>query len=325
MDHIRWGIIGCGDVTEVKSGPGFQKSDHSSLIAVMRRNGELATDYARRHNVPKWYDNADQLINDPEVDAVYIATPPAFHKEYTIKCAQVGKPVYVEKPMALNTAESLEMIQACKEANVPLFVAFYRRSMPKFLRIKELLDSGIIGDIRYVTIKNTTPSSEEALESELPWRVLPELSGGGYFMDIGCHSLDLLDFLLGPIRQANGHIGNQAGLYKAEDIVSASFVFESGVQGSGLWCFTAFEHVDLTEIVGSTGKISFSTFGKDPVVWTNVDGKTEYLVETPQHVQQPFIQTIVNELIGTGTCPSHGESAARTSWVMDQIMSKNTE
>ncbi|MEX2415293.1 MAG: Gfo/Idh/MocA family oxidoreductase [Paenibacillaceae bacterium] len=321
MDHIRWGMIGCGDVTEVKSGPGFQKSDRSSLIAVMRRSGELAADYARRHNVPKWYDDADQLINDPEVDAVYIATPPAFHKEYTLKCAQIGKPVYVEKPMALNTAESHEMIQACKEANVPLFVAYYRRSMPKFLKIKKLLDSGIIGDIRYVTIRNTTPAIEISVETELPWRVIPEISGGGLFMDIGCHSLDLLDFLLGPIRHANGHIGNQAGLYKAEDIVSASFVFESGVQGSGSWCFTAFEHVDLTEIVGSTGKISFSTFGTDPVVWTSVNGKTEYPVETPQHVQQPLIQSIVNELLGTGTCPSHGESAARTSWVMDQIMS----
>ncbi len=320
MNHVRWGIIGCGDVTEVKSGPGFQKSEQSSLVAVMRRDGELAADYASRHHVPKWYADADQLINDPEVDAVYIATPPAYHKEYTIKCAQAGKPAYVEKPMALNTAECLEMIQACDEARVPLFVAFYRRTLPKFLKIKELLDSGVIGDVRYVTVRNSTPPIKVSANNELPWRVIPELSGGGLFIDLGSHTLDILDFLLGPIQHASGHIGNQAGLYEAEDIVSASFVFESGIQGSGLWCFTAFEHVDLTEIIGSKGKLSFSTFGKEPIVWSSVSGCVEYPFETPEHVQQPLIQTIVSELLGTGICPSHGESAARTSLVMDQIM-----
>ena len=189
MDHIRWGIIGCGDVTEVKSGPGFQKADGSSLLAVMRRDGKLAEDYANRHQVPRWYDDANELINDPDVDAVYVATPPAFHKEYVLRCAKVGKPVYVEKPMAMNTAETLEMTKACKEADVPLFVAFYRRSMPRFLRIKELLDSKIIGDIRYVTVRNTTPCLEDTEVKELPWRVDPALAGGGYFMDIGCHTL----------------------------------------------------------------------------------------------------------------------------------------
>jgi predicted dehydrogenase len=289
----------------------------------MRRDGALAEDYARRHQVPRWYDDADQLMNDPDVDAVYIATPPAFHKEYTLKCALIGKPVYVEKPMALNTAESIEMVQACKEANVPLFVAFYRRSMPKFLKIKQLVDSGILGEIRYITVRNTTPPPEISLDNELPWRVKPALAGGGYFMDIGCHTLDILDFILGPISQANGHIGNQAGQYKAEDIVTASWTFETGVQGSGVWCFTAFEHVDLTEIIGSKGKLSFSTFGKDPIIWISEYERTEYSIETPQHVQQPLIQSIVNELRGVGICPSHGVSAARTSLVMDQIMNKN--
>src|SRR5438067_2386074 len=120
FNKVRWGIIGCGDVTEVKSGPAFQKIENSELIAVMRRTGALAKDYAERHNVPKWYEEADALINDPDVDAVYIATPPKFHKEYTIKAAKAGKPVYVEKPMARNVAECQEMISACETAGVPL-------------------------------------------------------------------------------------------------------------------------------------------------------------------------------------------------------------
>jgi predicted dehydrogenase len=324
MNHIRWGIIGCGDVTEVKSGPGFQKAEHSSLVAVLRRDGVLVADYASRHHVPRWYDDAERLMNDPEVDAVYIATPPAFHKEYTIRCAQLGKPVYVEKPMALNTVECEEMIQVCRDANVLLFVAFYRRCMPKFLKVKQLVDQGILGDIRYVTVKNTTPLLEHKSDEELPWRVNPVLAGGGYFLDIGSHTLDILDFILGPILQANGHIGNQARQYQAEDIVTASWKFESGVQGSGVWCFSAFEHIDLTEIIGSQGKLSFSSFGMDPIIWTSGEGRVEYPVDTPEHVQQPLIQTVVNELLGIGTCPSHGESAARTSLVMDQIMNSNS-
>jgi len=138
--EIRWGIIGCGDVTEVKSGPAFQKAKNSRLVAVMRRDGDLARGYARRHQVPKWYDDADALIHDDEVDAVYIATPPAFHEDYTLKVAQTKKPVYVEKPMGMNYAECQEMILNCQKSEVPLFVAYYRRALERFIKIKKIID-----------------------------------------------------------------------------------------------------------------------------------------------------------------------------------------
>ncbi|NCB07478.1 MAG: Gfo/Idh/MocA family oxidoreductase, partial [Bacteroidia bacterium] len=99
MESVRWGIIGVGNVTEVKSGPAFYKTEHSKLVAVMRRDAEKAADYARRHGVEKWYSNATDLINDPEVDAVYIATPPDSHARYAMEAMRAGKPVYVEKPM----------------------------------------------------------------------------------------------------------------------------------------------------------------------------------------------------------------------------------
>lgn len=110
MRTIGWGIIGVGDVTEVKSGPAFQKADHSALVAVMRRTSALARDYAERHGVTRWYDDADALIHDPHVNAVYIATPPDTHMDYTLRVAQAGKPVYVEKPMARHHAECRRMI-----------------------------------------------------------------------------------------------------------------------------------------------------------------------------------------------------------------------
>ncbi len=232
----------------------------------MRRNGELAQDYAQRHGVPKWYDDAQRLIDDPDVNAIYIATPPSSHKEYTILAAQAGKPVYVEKPMALNFGECREMIDACQEAGVSLFVAYYRRALQRFLKIKEMVDAGAIGQVRFVDISLYQPARPHYEDAEnLPWRVLPDVAGGGIYVDLASHQLDFLDYVLGPIRFAQGYAGSQAGEYPAEDIVSGSFVFESGVQGTGNWCFNAFEEVDRTEIVGDKGRITYSTFDDQPV------------------------------------------------------------
>jgi predicted dehydrogenase len=324
FERVRWGIIGCGDVTEVKSGPAFQKIKNSELVAVMRRTGELAKDYAERHNVPKWYDDADALINDPDVDAVYIATPPGSHKEYTIKVAMAGKPVYVEKPMALNWAECKEMITACKAARVPLYVAYYRRAQPRFVKIKELLENKAIGDVRFVSTTQYQKASEDVKDSKnLPWRVQPELSGGGLFFDLASHTLDILDFLLGPIMEVQGFASNQAGYYRAEDIVTGTYRFESGIHGVGNWCFSAFEDVDVNEIVGSKGKISFSTFGNDPIVLTTANGKKQWNFERPQHVHQPLVETIVADLTGDSSlCPSTGVTGARTNWVMSELVKR---
>jgi predicted dehydrogenase len=319
MKTIRWGIIGCGDVTEVKSGPGFQKAANSALIAVMRRNGALAEDYARRHGVPKWYDNAQALIDDPDVDAVYVATPPYAHKDYTLAAAKAGKPVYVEKPMAMNHAECQEMMDACQHAGVPLFVAYYRRRLPRFVKIKELLDTGAIGAVRTVTItfyRKMRPYDP----NNLPWRVIPEIAGGGHFVDLAAHTLDYLDYFLGPIRVACGHAASQAGQYPAEDVVVGSFAFASGVHGVGVWSFASSQNVDQTEIIGDRGKLTFASFADVPITLTTDDGVQQFTIDHPLHLQQPLIQTIVDELNGVGQCPSTGVSGARTTWVMDQML-----
>ncbi len=319
MNPIRWGIIGCGDVTEVKSGPALQKADGSQLVAVMRRNGALAKDYAERHGVPRWYDNAQALIDDPEVDAVYIATPPHMHKAYTLAVARAGKPVYVEKPMALNAAECQEMIDACAVAGVPLFVAYYRRALPRFVKIKELADSGVLGSLRYVEILLTQPDKPLAAD-EQPWRVQPEIAGGGHFVDLASHTLDFLDYVLGPVISVRGFARNQGAAYPAEDIVSGAFEFESGVLGSGLWSFSSFEDADRVTLVGSAGKLTFATFAAEPVVLETVAGRRTFDIPHPAHVQQPLIQQVVNELHGQGRCVSTGENGLRTTRVMQQLL-----
>ena len=307
---IRWGMIGAGDVTEVKSGPGFQKARISELVAVMRRDAALAKDYAERHGVPHWYDDAQALIDDPDVDAVYIATPPHVHKHYTLLCAQAGKPVYVEKPMALTFQECEEMISACSAASVPLWVAYYRRMLPRFLKIKQLIDSGVIGEVRSVSVTLYIPSAQFD-PANLPWRVQPEISGGGIFVDIGSHMLDLLDYFVSPIEAVRGFAINQGKCYAAEDQIAASLRFESGAVGSGIWCFNVEQSLDRTELVGTKGKIVYATLENAPIRLFTAAGDQQFEIEHPPHVQQPLIQSIVDELNGEGTCPKYRESVAR--------------
>lgn len=223
--------------------------------------------------------------------------------------------------MARTYAECVEMNDAARQHGLPLFVAYYRRTLPRFLKVKELIDSGVIGDVRAVQITLTQKPPHAPFSAEnLPWRFDPAIAGAGLFLDLASHTLDFLDYALGPIREAHGFAANQGHLYPAEDLVTGSFVFESGVQGVGTWCFTAFEDFDETVIIGSRGKIAFSSFTTDPVRLASVDGAAEFTIEHPPHVQQPLIQTVVEALSGVGTCPSTGESAARTSWVMDQML-----
>jgi len=260
--EICWGIIGAGNVCQVKSAPAMNKITGSRIASVMRRNGDKAREFAVRNGIPRWYDDADALISDPEVNAVYIATPPGSHRELTLKAAAAGKPVYVEKPMARTSQECLDMIAACQEAGVPLFVAYYRRMLPNYRKIKELVDAGVIGTVRTVHIKMSRPVKPDLDRDPANWRVQPEHAGGGYFYDLAPHQLDFLDYLLGPVTEACGFASNQAGLYPAEDIVTGTFRFASGVQGTGNWCFTAAESdaEDLTVLTGSHGVLSWPTF-----------------------------------------------------------------
>ncbi|MFW6277698.1 MAG: Gfo/Idh/MocA family protein, partial [Prolixibacteraceae bacterium] len=260
---VHWGIIGVGNVTEVKSGPAFYKAKNSELVAVMRRNAEKAEDYAHRHNVPKWYSDASELINDPEVDVVYVATPPGSHARYAVEVMRAGKPVYVEKPMARNYAECREMLKVSKETGMPLWVAYYRRSLPAFLKVKELVENGAIGKPLTVHVTlHKPPRPGDLNKKEQSWHVFPEISGGGYFFDLASHELDYLDFVFGPIKNVAGIASNRAGLYPAEDTVVGTWEHESGVTGSGNWCFVtdASAEKDEIEIIGDKGKIILSCF-----------------------------------------------------------------
>ena len=173
MKTIKWGFIGCGEVTEKKSGPAFNEVEGSSVVAVMSRSKDKAKSYAERHNIPKWYTDPQELIDDPEVNAIYIATPPSSHATFAIMAMKAGKPVYVEKPLASSYEDCARINRISEQTGVPCFVAYYRRYLPYFQKIKQIINEGRIGNVMNVQIKFSVPPRDLDYNSgpNLPWRL----------------------------------------------------------------------------------------------------------------------------------------------------------
>lgn len=323
LKEIVWGVIGGGNVCEKKSVPAMYKLAHSRVKTVMRRNKEACMSYASRHGIPDWTTDDNDIFRDPDINAVYVSTPPDAHAYYAIKAAHSGKAVYVEKPMARDHHECRTMISACLKANVPLFVAYYRRALPHFVRIKEMLSKSYLGTITSFEINfNRSPRPEDMTHPEKNWRVQPEISGGGHFHDLASHQLDLMDYFFGPVIDLKSATQNRAGLYKPADHIKAELVFQHGVKGYGTWDFACAEPDVKDEIIirGDKGQIKFSTFGHGRIEGVSAElGQISEEYVLPEHIQMPLIRTIISELRGEGSCPSTGETAARTSDVMDRI------
>lgn len=322
MKTINWGIIGCGNVCEVKSGPAFYKVPHSRLVAVMRRDKEKARDFALHHQVPAWYTDAAQLINDPQIDIIYVATPPDSHKDYAVRAMKAGKHVYVEKPMALTYEECAEMLAVSQRTGRKLFVAFYRRAQDYFLKVKQLVNEGGVGKVIMANTRFLRPPLETDKDPALhTWRIKKEIAGGGYFYDLAPHTLDILDYILGEIAEVKSFVANQADFYEVEDTLAVSWCFASGVLGTGVWSFVTGPdcNEDVIEIIGTEGRIVFNTFTYQPIALYTDNEVIYFEIEPPAHVQQPMIQSIVEELTGKGSCPSTGLTAIRTARIMDDI------
>lgn len=319
-EPLRWGVIGCGSVAEKKSVPAYKNTAGFRVDAVMRRNSEKAEDYAKRHNVPKWTTNADEVINNPNIDAIYIATPPDTHKFYALKVAQVGKPCCIEKPMAPNYEDSLAIYEAFQVKNIPLFVAYYRRSLPRFSKIKQWLDDGQIGKVRHIHWQKTKPPNKVDLSKKYNWRTDATIARGGYFDDLASHGLDLFAFLLGDIEVAHGFGTNQLDLYSAFDAVTANWIHESGITGAGSWNFGTYHRKDKVEILGSQGSIRFAVLDEAPIELENASGYQTLEIPHPEHIQELHVENIKQRLLGNAVHPSTGKTGLHTAWIMEKIL-----
>ena len=319
--NIRWGIIGCGAVTEVKSGPAYQKTDGFEVVAVMRRNAELVQDYAQRHGIKKYYTDAQALIDDDEVDAVYIATPPDSHMEYALKVAKANKIACIEKPLAPSLSDSEAIVAAFEAAELPLFVAYYRRSLPRFQQVKQCIDNGDIGSVRHVSWQFHSPTSALDESKEYNWRTDKQVALGGYFDDLASHGLDLFAYLFGNYEKVSGVGVNQQAFYSAFDAVSACWHHKNGITGTGYWNFGAFKHKDEVVVLGSLGEIRFSIFEEQPICIYTGDQTQSFNIENPENIQRYHVENMRQQLSsGEPTHPSTGQTALHTSWVMEQIL-----
>ena len=327
MKQINWGFIGCGEVSEKKSGPAFNEVEGSQVVAVMSRSENKARSYAERHHIRKWYTDAQELIDDPDVNAIYIATPPSSHATFAIMAMRAGKPVYIEKPLAASYNDCIRINRISEQTGVPCFVAYYRRYLPYFQKVKEIIENGTIGKVINVQIRFSVPPRDLDYknEKELPWRLQPDIAGGGYFYDLAPHQIDLLQNIFGVITRAHGYPANRAHLYKAEDTVSACFFFENGVTGSGSWCFVGHESAkeDRIEVIGDKGSLSFSVFTYEPIVLITSEGKQSITVPNPSYVQLPMIKHVIEHLQGIGHCDCTSISATPVNWVLDRVLWKN--
>ena len=318
---IRWGVLGCGDVTEVKSGPAYKKTDGFQIEAVMRRDLEKAKDYAKRHGIKKYYNNADDLINDPNIDAIYIATPPDTHMYYGLKVAEAGKPCCIEKPLAPTHKESLAIYEAFHKKDVPLFSAYYRRSLPRFTQVKNWLDAGHIGEVRHINWVLNKPPNVIDLSGAYNWRTDPKVAPGGYFDDLASHGLDLFTFLLGDVQEAYGMSLNQQGLYNTKDAVTGCWTHKNGATGTGNWNFGVHTYEEKVKIYGSKGCIEFSVFDEKPIVLNSSEKQQDLFIEHPENIQLHHVENMRDQLLGKNhKHPSNGLTATHTSWFMEKIL-----
>lgn len=322
---IHWGIIGCGNVTEMKSGPAFNLVPDSKLLAVMRRDEKLLHDYALRHNVPLAFTKASELINHPQIDAIYIATPPNVHEQYAVEALHAGKYVYVEKPMGTSVEACLNMQATANKLNGKLVIAHYRRSLPLFLKVKELVannDIGKINEVKIIMHKNAAPKNYY----ENNWRVNKESAGGGLFYDLAPHQLDLVFYFFGDAISYQGTASNTAGLYDVEDTVVGTMLMQNGIKFEGEWCFAMEQGVEKDDFIikGELGVIRFSVFGH--TITIEKKDKVEHInFDPPKHIQQNHIEQVVKYFLDYGENPCSAEEAIKSMRVMESFVYSNSK
>ena len=318
---VNWGIIGCGDVCEVKSGPAFNKISNSKLIAVMRRNRDKAKDFAQRHGVPKYYDNAVELVNDSEINAIYIATPPSSHESYLEMALKAGKPVYVEKPVTINSASLERMMEMEKLYDCKVSVAHYRRGLPLFNKIKQLVNEGTIGKVKLILLRTLQPPVSKIItQTDDNWRINPDISGGGLFHDLSPHQLDIMYWIFGAPQQSYVQAANQGKLFNVPDLIMVQVAFANDIYFNGVWDFNVTETAtaDSCEIIGDKATIRFSFFRISTIELTTINGSKTLEMEYPINIQQPHINNVVRFFRGEDVNPCTLQDALVTMRVMDK-------
>jgi predicted dehydrogenase len=307
--------MGCGDIARKRVADALIDAPDSQLFAACRRDAQKLRAFAAEYGIERTYTSGDDLLRDPEIDAVYIATPPRYHLPQTLAAAAAGKHVLVEKPMALSTAECRQMVDACRAANVRLGVAYYRRFYPIVRRMKEILTSGEIGRPMFIAAATSTSMQPD---EEGAWRLVPAESGGGSLMDIGSHRLNLFLDLFGPVADVAAACDTLAGSYAAEDCATLLLRFESGAHGSLHCLFNTSADLDDFCIVGTKGRMQANPLNGGELVIDQ--GNTERVEDRPPpaNLHSPLVVDFVQAIRERRDPVVTGEEGLRVNQVMER-------
>jgi predicted dehydrogenase len=289
MKAVKWGLIGCGDIARKRVAPALRDLASCELVAVSRAREELAEPFAREFGARRWYGEWAELARDPEIEAVYVATPVYLHARQTVAAAKAGKHVLCEKPMALDTGECRAMIEACRDNGVRLGIAYYRRFYPLLRRMKELIATGEIGRVGLARI-DAFEWQEIPAGSPRAWFHRKDQAGGGPLMDFGCHRIEVFLNLLGPAEEATGVTGNVLFDREVEDTASAAFRFRAGPLGVLTVSTAVRETRDSLDVYGSLGSLHVPALNRGALQVVSREG--ERWEEHPPHanLHQPLIE-----------------------------------
>ena len=260
---LRWGLIGSGDIARKRIAPALRDLASCDLVAVCRGRPALAEAFGREFGARRWYASPEELLADPEIDAVYLATPVHLHAPHAIAAAQAGKHVLCEKPMAMSVQECDAMIAACRANGVTLGIAYYRHLYPAVTRIRQLIASGEIGAVVMAQI-NAFEHFNPAPDHPRHWLVTAR-AGGGPMFDFGCHRLEVLVDLCGPVRDVKSVVGNVAFEREVEDTAIALLTFERGGYGTLAVTHAAREPQDTLDVFGTDGSLHVAVLNEGSV------------------------------------------------------------
>ncbi len=314
---INYGIIGFGRYAENRLAPAFSFTKRSQLVAISKRNIEDAASKAQQYNIPLYFDDPDIMVKNPEVDAIIITSPPAFHRDHTIIAAEAQKHVLVEKPMSINTKQAEEMVQVCNEARVKLMVAYVMRFIDVIREAKKIIQNNCIGQIFYAG----GYFGLDATLTHRDWLNNPQISGGGSVADLGSHIIDLQQYILNKrVIDVKSFIKPRYNTENIEQNAVASLDFEDGILGTIYVSFTVHRQSGLT-FHGSKGKLCLQNFNQpDKEVTVELSGKENKLIKIyNQYYYTKMIDHFSEAILFNKRIETPGDVGVQNQKIIDKI------
>ncbi|MEQ1645146.1 MAG: Gfo/Idh/MocA family oxidoreductase [Pyrinomonadaceae bacterium] len=323
MSVVKWGLIGAGDIARKRIAPAMRDLSNCELVSVSRSRAELAEEFAKEFGASKWFGDWRELIADPEIDAVYIATPVFLHAEQTIAAAQAGKHILCEKPMALNVDECDWMLAACRANNVKLGIAYYRRFYPVIERIKEIIADGEIGKASVAQI-NSFEYFDPEPDHPRHWFVEKDKSGGGPMMDFGCHRLEIFTSLFGEVSRVSSLVSNAALGREVEDTATALMQFKGGTCSSVTVTHASSEPQDTLHIFGTLGSIHVPFLNSGEMT-INIGGEVRKESHPPAaNFHEPLIAEFAESILQDRQPAVVGEDGREVQSLIEEIYEKGS-